>query len=251
VGAIDGVELLPPGAAPQSAAKGVFYAESLDSLTIDICDRSASGCLLSIQPLERFTRASAPSKRIERDGTAEQFHVNWRTGETDLVARGLYRLRIAIAGLPAAALDFDMKGDTLTDASTGKPFGRHGQVIPLKVRVNRSATLVAKLMRIHDKSAVEIASQLQSEFATPAATVYDLLVRERFSRATIGAALRDTVALDAAALAAIMKAAAEPLAEIASTLQSTFVLSDAALRAVLLSLGYSAAEVDAVLISSP
>jgi hypothetical protein len=126
---------LPPVvAAPE--VSGVF--DPALTPAVEICSVAGAGCDVVIAT---FSTTSGPgSETVRLDGTAEQYVVNWQTGQFALDPARTYRIRVLVGDLELGFADVDVvsSGRELRNVNTGEYIPLvDGRTLPIKFRIER------------------------------------------------------------------------------------------------------------------
>lgn len=187
---------LPP--LPVAPTTGEFDDGLLNDLTVEICAPASCGTSL----VTSFSAAGSVSREVLKlDPVAEQYQVNWNTGNHDLSASKLYRIRVLVLGLEIGHADVEMvsTGKELKDLATGSTIGLvDGRTLPVKFRVDRNPLVDAWRLAGAGASADEVAAMLETAWSADVAAVIELLALAAYPAEDVAGVLRTRYGQDAA-----------------------------------------------------
>lgn len=164
-------------------------------------------------------------------------------GNIDVVAGGNHDTSTegAAAGPEAENIDVVAAGDS--DTSTEGVIVNERGSIPIKIAVDNSAEIRARVLTEQGYGASDIARMLRAEFDLVAAETAQLLVNEGHSAQAIGLALKDVYNLDAEDCAQILKAVGFAAEATAAVMAGVYARSAFQTAQIMSSIGYHMAEI--------
>lgn len=109
--------------------------------SVEICELGALVAPATVRPCVATITTFGPDA-VALDQTGEQYHVNWKTDESDLVLTKEYRIRVLLGAVELGYADVDpvSTGSQLKNVNTGEYIGLvDGRTLPIKFRVENGA----------------------------------------------------------------------------------------------------------------
>ncbi len=227
----DVLDFLPP-LAPVRAYDGTWFPHYLGYSSIEIY-RIAGG-VPGDEPEAAFDAGGRGSERL-RLGDGEFFIVNWRPEP------GRYRILVKVADVGIGFLDVAVPRDGARETD-GRGRGP-SRAIPIKIRVEESAELSARVMLAEGSSPAELACYLRDRFGYGAEDTVRLLAALGLSSVQAGAALKEAYGLAALPGAAALHEGGYGFGEAAIALRDVWTLTAAQAAETLKGIGAGAGEV--------